>query len=186
MHPLITHIKFSFRHPVVRRGGIAATVASVVFIITLLFVWYPAASKHQEIKQDISLLRDQLVTLNKLNGLSRTYYATEETLERVERKLNSSISLAEFTSALNRLASKNNIKIINKVSRESQLKQNYKIQHQELTLQGGYRAIRYFMLGLRDMPTWTLITEARLKKKKGSDELIVDFVIASYQKQANT
>ena len=186
MYPLVTQIQFTFRHPVVRRGGIAAVVALSVFLIALLFAWYPSASRHLEIQQEITQLRNQLVTLNKLYGLSRTFYATEKTLEKVEKKLDSPTSLAEFTRALNMLASKNKIKIISKLSRDSQVKQNYKIQYQELTLQGRYKAMRHFVLGLRDMPAWTLIKEARFKKKKGSDELIVDFVIASYQKQANT
>ena len=186
MHPLATEIRFTLRHPVVRSGSIAALFALSVFVIAFIFVWYPSASRHHEIQQDISQLRNKLVTQSKLNGLSRSYFSTQKMLEKIERKLDSTTSLAEFTHALNRLASKNKIKIISKLSRDSQVQQNYKIQYQELVLQGEYKALRHFILGLRDMPVWTLIKEVRLKKKKGSDELIVDIVIASYQARENT
>lgn len=184
MHPVVTHVLFTFRHPVIRSGGIAVVVTASIFVISLLVFWYPSSSKHNEIQQDIDHLNNKLVALRQLNNLSHTYYATEKTLKKVEKKLDTSISLAEFTNALYKLASKNSIKIISKSSRDMQEKQDYKILYQELTLQGKYKSMRRFMLGLREMPVWTLIKEARLKKKKGSNVLIGDFVLASYQKKA--
>lgn len=184
MHPAVTHILFTFRHPVVRNGGIAVVVTASIFVIALLLFWYPSSSKHLEIQQDIDHLNNKLIALTQLNNLSHTYYATEKALKKVEKKLDTSISLSEFTNALYKLASKNNIKIISKSSRDMQEKQGYKILYQELTLQGQYKAMRQFILSLRDMPVWTLIKETRLKKKKGSKELIGDFVLASYQKKA--
>jgi Tfp pilus assembly protein PilO len=186
MHPVVTHALFTFRHPVVRKGGIALAVSFSIFITALLFSWYPSSSKHHEIEQDIGQLRNKLIEINKLNELSSTYYAAEKTLDKVEKKLEASTSLAEFTNALYKLASKNNIQIISKSSHNMQIKQNYKILYQELTLQGKYMAMRQFILSLRDMPTWTLIKETRLKKKKGSNVLSGDFVLVSYQRKAGT
>lgn len=185
MSRVITHIAFAFRHPVARRGGIAAVVAMCILVMVISFAWYPSASRHNEIQHDISQLRNQLITSKKLNELRHTYNNTETTLVNIEKKLATSTSLAEFARTLNRLASQYKIKIISSSNRDSQLTQNYKIQYQELMLQGKYTAIRQFIFDLRDIPVWTLIKEIRLKKKKGSDELIADFVLTSYQKQAN-
>lgn len=185
MHPVVNHVLFTFRHPVIRNGGIAVVVTASIFVISLLVFWYPSSSEHIEIQQDIDHLNNKLLSLRQLNNLSYSYYATEKTLRKVEKKLGTSISLSEFTNALYRLASKNNVKIISKSSRDMQEKKDYKILYQELTLQGNYKSMRRFILSLRKMPVWTLIKEARLKKKKGSKVLIGDFVLASYQKKAS-
>lgn len=177
------NIRYSFRHPVVRKGGFAALLSLFVLALVVVFAWYPSMIKHNETEQSVSQLRNKLISLNRLGEFEQVYDVMAETLQNVDKKLNSSTSLAEFTRTLYSLANKNNVKIVSKTSRDSQLKGGYKILYQELTLQGRYKSIRLFISSLRNMPSWTLIKDARLKRKKGSDELIGDFVLVSYTKQ---
>lgn len=180
------YIKFAFRHPVVRSGAIAAVVGLCILVVVAAFIWYPASSRHVELEEGVSQMRGHLVMSASLDELQGVYHSMEKTLAQVEHKLDMSTSPTEFARALNALAMQNDVKIISKSYRDSQLKSNYVVQYQELTLQGDYKALRRFIAGLRDMPGWTLIKEARLRKKKGDHEVIGDFILASYQKQART
>lgn len=181
MLPTLMQFKFTFRHPVVWFGGIAVIVAVAALVLTTFFYWYPEAKSNIKSKNDINNLRNKHILANSLNSLSHTYYASEKLLNKIEGKLVSSAGLAEFTNELHKLASRNNVKITISSS-GIQEKESYKLLNQELTIKGRYSEMRKFILGLKDMPTWTLVKEVRFKKINSSDDLIGEFVLVSYQK----
>lgn len=178
--------KFTFRHPVVRFGGIAVVVAVVVLVFTAFFYWYPALKNNIKSNSDIKEMRNKHILASNLNSLSHAYYASEEIIDEVEKKLLSSASLAGFTNELHKLAGRNNVKITIRSNSGMQKMEGYKLLNQELTIQGKYSEIRKFIMGLRDMPTWILVKELKLKKIDSSDDLIGEFVLVSYQEMVST
>lgn len=177
-----SNVRYSFRHPVVKTGGFVFLFSLVVLSLVIVLVWLPPKTEYSETEQTVNQIKNEIIVLNQLAGISPGYDAMSETLIKIDQKLKSSTSLAEFTRKLYSLADKYKVKLVSKTSRDGQVKDGYKVLYQELTLQGRYESIRQFISSLRDMPSWTLIKDARLKRKKSNNELIGDFVLVSYTK----
>lgn len=180
---LLPQLRLATRFPYNRLGMRVLPVVLVVFLLMLIVIWWPVASKHTGLSEQAASMRTELISVIRLNELSNEYKQARQAVQQVESKLDRVIPLSEFVERLNNLAQQNQVQIISESRNIGKIRSGYLPIYQELNIEADYTSIRRFLAGLSNLPTWTLVQELRLTRQKNTTNLKASLTLVTFQKQ---
>lgn len=180
---LLPQLRLATRFPYNRLGVRVLPVVFGVFLLMLIVIWWPVASKHNGLSEQAASMRTELISVIRLNELSNEYKQARQAVQQVESKLDRVIPLSEFVERLNNLAQQNQVQIISESRTIGKIRSGYLPIYQELNIEADYTSIRRFLAGLSNLPTWTLVQELRLTRQKNTTNLKASLTLVTFQKQ---
>lgn len=173
---------FALRHPWVRRGLGSAIVVAVLLLAVVLFYWRPAHSEHEQLFDRVVSLRRELVKSMQDQTLAKTYADTRKTIARLEKKLNAESGQAALVNNVTQLAQNSGVQVISESYQEGKEDSGYVPLFQIIVLKGAYKDMRQFLMGVQQLPTWTVVQETRLERPHDGKGLKATLTLVTYRK----
>lgn len=173
-------LKYSARHPVARRG-LWVCIITTVFILAAAGFWWPAKRTQHELSDQIAAQRRELVQAQQAGKLMRAYAIVQKDVPMLEKKLKQAVSQAHLVDRLGRLARESGIRLLGEAYEERKDGSGRLLLMAELTVQGGYPAVRDFLRGIQSLPIWTEVQEIRLESSRDSNAIKGRVVIITHR-----
>lgn len=172
IHPIIEDIVYWLRYPIIKMGMIMSAIAVIVAVVVGAGYWWPAYSETQNLAGAIEAKRQQIIEEARAAQIYGAYFNAAKQVVIFEKKINSHIGQADLVSNIDRLAIKQNLRIISEAYDEGKEKNGHMPLYLDLTLQGDYQSLRGFFLDIHTLPTWSFIEEASISRLQGQENLI--------------
>ena len=163
----LADLRYSARHPWARAGSWACAAAAVLAFVVLAF-WWPAQRGQAALEDKILSKRRALVQAQQADELSSAYARAHKDVALLEKKLQHAATQSQLVENFARLARNYGVKIVTETYEEGRGAGTQPTLSAELTVQGGYPALRDFLRDLSALPTWSEVQEVRLESVQGA------------------
>jgi Tfp pilus assembly protein PilO len=163
---------YSMRHPAVKKGLTAAAVLSVLVLSVGLIYWLPAVRAHDALVGAVEAKRRAAVDAMHASELARAVQQASEAVKTLEKKLDAAPRQSELVDRMGRLARKRNVKILSESYEEGKRRGDYLPLVLDLSIQGGYGAVREFLHDIPGLPAWIEVQELRLERARETPGLV--------------
>jgi len=158
---------YSLRHPWVRAASWACAAAAALALAAVVF-WLPLSQAQAALENEIAAKRREFVHTERAEELLRAYERARKEVVLLEKKLEHAATQAQLVENIGRLARKHGVRLRGESYEEGRSAGAQPTLTAELTVQGGYRALRGFMRDFATLPTWSEVQEVRLEKERKS------------------
>lgn len=173
----------AWKHPKVRRAGLAALAVALLDLVVLAFVWAPAAWDCRRLERNIFARRESRMEAQRALDTARAFGDLDRRARALQVKWETTVTQAELVESLTRAAAKRHLKVLSQDFEVKTLTDNGKVLEENLTLAGGYPALREFLEDVGNLSTLTVVRQARLEKGgPGGDGLRATLLLATYQR----
>lgn len=175
---------YSLKHPRVKRVVVVLTVLLVVDIFLLGVYWWPAAWHHHEIQKQIDDYISRKAEAQQVGEMAGLYTLLLKRVKTLESKLQTASTQSELIESLTRLASQNGLRIISQdFDTTKNNRAGFTSFKQNITLAGGYSSIRRYMIDLENLPTLTIVQQARLERAGDTNNQVrATFQLLTFEK----
>jgi len=163
----VADLRYSARHPWARAGLWTCAVAAVLMLVAVA-VWWPERHDRAALEDAIAGKRRELVQARQADELLRTYAQARKEVALLEKKLEHAATQSQLVENFARLARKHGVKIVSETYEEGRAAGAQPMLNAELSVQGGYRALRDFLQDVSTLPTWSEVQEVRLESVQGA------------------
>ncbi len=178
-------LRYARRHPGVKLALGAAALSLVLTSALAVSYWRPAQQRHADLTARAHALRAEVAATLRARELARAYAAAQQDLERVRERLAAGAGQAQLVNRLYRLARERGVAILSESNQEGRARGGYVPLVQELALAGDYRGVRGFLQDACALPTWTVIREVRLSRKRAAPRRLRAVVtLATYRERS--
>lgn len=164
-------VRYPLRHPVVRMG-LWVNVALALMTVALIAFWWPVAREHQTLTAAVDGKRRQMMNALQAGDMLRAYRHAQVAVPKLEEKLRTGARQSELIDHLGRLAREHNVRVLAQSFEDGKVRGAYLPLQVNLTLQGGYSAVRDLLDGLPSLPVWTEIQEINLERSRESPDAV--------------
>ena len=173
---------FSLRHPRVR-VCIAVLIVMVLMGATITVAyWWPMVRTANSLQADIDERRREISRAEYNAGLAQAVGDAERQITLIEQKLDSSFTQAILMQNIAALARLNNVIIVSEAYEEGKAKDGYSSLVHELSVQAGYAELRGFIVGIQQLPTFTIVQEAVLSRPSNSLIIKAQLSVITYRR----
>lgn len=163
----LADLRYSARHPWARAGSWACAAAAVLAFVVLV-LWWPAQRGQAAIEDKIVSKRRALIQAQQADELSSAYARAHKDVALLEKKLQHAATQSQLVENFARLARNHGVKIVTETYEEGRGAGTQPTLSAELTVQGGYPALRDFLRDLSALQTWSEVQEVRLESVQGA------------------
>ena len=160
-------LRYSARHPWARAGAWAC-VLTAGLMLAALAAWWPAQREQAALEDAIASKRRGLVQVQQGHDLLAAYTKASKDVALLEKKLQYAATQAQLVENFSRLARRHGVKIVSETYEEGRGSGTQPALIAELSVQGGYPALRDFLRDLSSLPTWSEVQEVRLESASGA------------------
>ncbi len=183
LHAVVEHLLYAARHPLVKAGILACGVSGVIFLVVGVGYWWPVQRDYRNLVESIQTQRKAVVDTLHAANVAQSYRRALEGIAVLEKKLDYVSGQAELVRNLGRLAKKRGVKILSESYEEGKARSGYVPLYLNLTLKGGYRGLRKFLLDVPTLPSWSVVQEVRFERSRGGSRLIKGYIrLITYRK----
>lgn len=159
--------------------------AMLVAVIALAY-WWPMSSQHGNLRLQIDTIRRDLVDSVNAEQVGNAYSQSLKRISEIEKKLDNQDRQSSLVKHVLKLAQQHRVRILSEAYEEGKPREGYLPLHQTLTIQSDYRSLRKFLLGIDNLPTWTVVSEAKLERLKSRPGKIKALLrLITYRKTAS-
>lgn len=176
----IAEFRYSVRHPLAR-AGVRVLLGAALMLGGALALWWPAQHASDGLQAQIAAKRRALVETQQADELLRRYAGAQQSVPVLEKKLGQSVSQAQLVESLSRLAHRHGVRVASETYEEGRSTGGQALLLAELTVQGGYSAVRNFLRDLPTLPMWTEVHEVRFEATRGSATVRGRIRVATYR-----
>jgi Tfp pilus assembly protein PilO len=164
---LAADLLYGARHPWAR-AGLWACGAAGGLLLVVLALWWPAQRERALLEDKIAGKRREFVQTQQADELLRAYTQARKEVALLEKKLEHAATQSQLVENFARLARKHGVKIISETYEEGRAAGSQPMLNAELSVQGGYPALRDFLHDVSALPTWSEVQEVRLESVQGA------------------
>jgi len=150
----LADLRYSARHPLAR-AGLWACSATAVLVFGVLAVWWPAQREQAALEDKIISTRRAMVQAQQADELLSAYARAHKDVALLEKKLQHAATQAQLVENFAHLARNHGVKIVTQTYEEGRGSGTQPTLSAELTVQGGYPALRDFVRDLSALQTWS-------------------------------
>ncbi len=181
--PLGGFILDAWKHPKVRRAAWAALAFALVDFLILAAFWMPAAWGHHRLKNAIDDYRSAKLEAAHAKETVESYDRLSRLSQTLETKWKTPVTQSGLVESLTRSAAKYRLKVLSQDFEVKSLAGSGTAFEQNLSLSGDYTSLRRFLDGLEDLPTLTVVRQARLDREGGAGGRVrATLLLLTYQK----
>lgn len=177
---MLPSLQFALRHPWVRAAGFVSVLLTLVSLLLWATYWWPVRQEVHGLVERINEVRSDTVHAMQAADVLRAYQKVKQQVEQLDVKLGAQSPQATLVPALSALAKKCNARILSQAYEEGKVEGDYVPLYLDLSIQASYADLRRFILGLAQLPTWTLVQEARLTQVDSKTK--AHFRLVTYRK----
>lgn len=186
MTPLRTVIgvgKEAWRHPKVQRAAWAALAAALLDLVVLAFFWMPSALSHRNLEKAVDDHRAARLEAERSLETAQAFDRLSRRAKLLESKWETPVTQAGLVESLTRAAAKRRLKVLSQDFGLKSLPGGGKAVEQNLSLGGDYPGLRGFLDDLDNLPTLTVVRQARLERVgSGGGAVRATLFLSTYQK----
>jgi len=145
-----------------------ACAATAALLLVAVAVWWPAQHERAKLEDTIGGKRRELVQAQQADELLRAYGRARTEVALLEKKLEHAATQSQLVENFARLARKHGVKIVSETYEEGRAGGAQPMLNAELSVQGGYPALRDFLRDVSALPTWSEVQEVRLESVQGA------------------
>ncbi len=145
-----------------------ACAAAAALLLVAVAVWWPAQHERAKLEDTIGGKRRELVQAQQADELLRAYGKARKEVALLEKKLEHAATQSQLVENFARLARKHGVKIVSETYEEGRAAGAQPMLNAELSVQGGYPALRDFLHDVSALPTWSEVQEVRLESVQGA------------------
>ena len=175
---------FSLRHPRVRASIVGLMVTVLIGLTIGMAYWWPITHTANRLKADIEDRRREISSAEYQARLARASGDAAWQMAMIEKKLDTSFTQAFLVQSMAALAHRNNVMIVSEAYEEGKAKDGYSPLVHELSVQAGYAELRSFLVGVQQLPTFTIVQEAVLSRASNSSVIKAQLSIITYRRTA--
>ena len=167
--------KVLFRYFLVPHLVVSILVCLCVFGLLAFLqvqVWSQTTQHHADLRHENEVLKRDLVQIRMRANLAEQAQDTKDALAALDEKLSTQLSQSEFVSEVSTFVRRSNIAILHSDNGIDRGREGVVWLRQELTLEGDYAGIRYFLQLIGASKHLTLIEEVDWKHGKGADQKV--------------
>ncbi len=180
---LVGFLGDSWKHPKIRRAGWAALTAALADFAILAAFWAPAAWSRHQLEKAIDANRSARLEAARTLQTAEAYSRLSRLAGVLEAKWNTPATQAGLVESVTRSASRHRLKVLSQDFDVKSLPEGGTAFEQNLSLSGDYPCLREFLDGLEDLPTLTLVRQARLEREgTGAIQVRAVLELWTYQK----
>ncbi len=135
-------------------------------------VWSGTAQRHAELQAENRALKRDLAQVRARANLSEQARTTKDILATLDDQLTTPLTQSELVSEISTLVRRSNITLLHSDNRTDTRRDGIIWLRQEVTLEGEYAAVRYFLQLVGASKHLTLIEEVDWKRGKGTRQKI--------------
>lgn len=165
LKPLIGFLKDSWKHPKIRRAGWTALAAAGVDLLVLAFFWIPAAWGHHQMEQAIEGERHARIQAAQAAETAQAYDQLSRRAALLEAKWRTPVTQAGLVESLTQSAARHRLKVLSQDFDVKNLPDGGTAFEQNFSVSGDYPSLRRFLDGLENLPTLTVVRQARLERE---------------------
>jgi len=173
---------YSLKHP---RVKIAAMAVGFIFGVNLIlfgFFYMPVALRNHQLQKAIDDHQNKISEINREQALIGRYENLSKRVSFLETKWAASNSQSELIRSLDRLAAKEGLKIVSQDFDLQPSGTGGKCFVQNITLLGNYKSLKIFLDELENLPTLTLVEQARLERVGEGAQIRANLELTTYSK----
>jgi len=175
----------AWRHPKVKRAGLAAGILVLADLLILAGFWLPAALSHHRLESAIEARRSAKLAAARALETAQSYDRLSHRSEALEAKWKTPVTQSGLVESLTRSAARHGLKVLSQDFDVKSLPGGGRAYEQNLSLSGDYTSLRRFLSGLEDLPTLTVVEQARLEREGAAGGKVrAVLVLLTYQKTA--
>jgi Tfp pilus assembly protein PilO len=163
----VADLRYSARHPWARAGMWTCALTAALMLVVVA-VWWPEQRERAALEDTIAGKRRELVQTRQADELLRAYGQARKEVALLEKKLDHAATQSQLVENFARLARKHRVKIISETYEEGRAAGAQPMLNAELSVQGGYPALRDFLHDVSALPTWSEVQEVRLESVQGA------------------
>ncbi|MGH7739112.1 MAG: hypothetical protein ACREL1_03090 [bacterium] len=172
-------------HQKVRRAVWAALIAGTVDLLLFCFFWMPAALDHHGLEKSIGGYRRAKLESEKSQETARVYEDLNRRSLLLSAKWKAPATQASLVESVTRIASRRHLKVLAQDFEMKKSPGGGTDFEQNLSLSGGYGALREFLDDLDNLPTLTLVRQARLERGSSlTGEMRATLLLSTYRQSS--
>lgn len=164
---LAADLRYAARHRWAR-AGLWACAAMAAAVLAAFALWWPAQREQAALEQEVAAKRRGLAQAQQSEELLRAYRQASGEVALLEAKLQHAATQAQLVQELARLAHKRYVRIVSETYEDSRGAGAQPALSAELSVQGGYPALRDFVNDLSTLRTWSEVQEVRFENVQGA------------------
>ncbi len=173
---------YSLKHPRVKVAAVAAIFIFGVNLILFLFFCMPAALQNHRLQRAIDDHQSKILEINRAQTLADRYENLSKRVSVLETKWASPNTQSELIRSLDRLAAKEGLKVVSQDFDLQPSGGSGKCFVQNITLTGNYVSLKKFLDELENLPTLTLVEQARLERIGEGVQVRANLELTTYNK----
>lgn len=158
-------LTYLLRHRGVRVMLAAAGVALILVVIAMVS-WAPLARQQALLVQRVEHTRRDVLMQTQADDINRGYRHAVQALQTVTDKLAQTASQARLVESIDQAARRARVRIVSQAYEELREQNGYQPLLANLTLLGGYPALRVLTRELPELPAWCVVQEARFESPR--------------------
>jgi hypothetical protein len=175
-------LSFSLRHPQGRFSIIVFAISMLLVLFVGLAYWWPITHTASSLKIEIEDRQREIASAEYNLKLAQASADAAQQMELIEKKLDASVTQADLVQNIASLARRNKVKIVSVAYEEGKVKDGFSPLVHVLTVQAGYPELRGFIVGLQQLPTFTIAQEAVLSRSANSFVIKAQLNIITYRR----
>lgn len=175
-------LRFALKYPRVRVVSKMLGIALLVFVLVGLFYWWPTWYAANKLTSEIDDRRQQIIYAKTSAGLANAANHATQHVAQIEKRLDAAVTQVALVQSLAALARRHNVRILSEAYEEGKPKDSYSPLVHELTIQAGYPALRSFLAGLQELPTFTVVLDTNIARISNSTSLKAQLRLVTYRR----
>jgi hypothetical protein len=167
MKPLLAFpvfFRYALLHPKVKRAALAASFFLVLDLVLLAVFWGPAAFRYYRLEKGIEDFRQAEKTTQQAREEAQLYGQLVKRVKVLESKWDTAVTQSGLIKSLTKLSAKNGLKVVSQDFDVAAARGGGRSFKQNLALVGTYTSLRRFLEDLENLPTLTVVQQARLER----------------------
>ena len=169
-----------YKHPGLRLLLVIMLMA-MTFMGVSIGLWWPQHQTHEELVKRQEIAINRLRETQQLIALTDTYQQAQALLSIEKSKLENSLSQAELTEQLYKMAAEHKIKILSEANELGKPLNGYQAFYQELILQGSYGDIRRYLLALKTIDVMANVRSLHMSKQSNNRLIKANLSLLTYR-----
>jgi Tfp pilus assembly protein PilO len=155
---------FALKHPKMKMAFGTALGLGALDLLVLAFFWWPSAYQHHQwVKKTDDCRREQLEA-GRAQETALRYGKLSKRVRLLETKWETAATQSALIESINRLASKDGLRVVSQDFEMENAKSGGKSLKQGLSLTGSYGSLKQFLADLENLKTLTVVEQARLER----------------------
>ena len=163
----VADLRYSARHPWAR-AGLWTCAGTAALMLAVVAVWWPENHERAALEDTIAGKRRELVQARQADELLRAFAQARKEVALLENKLEHAATQSQLVENFARLARRHGVKIVSETYEEGRAAGAQPVLNAELSVQGGYPALRDFLQDVSALPTWSEVQDVRLESVQGA------------------